>query len=484
MSDWSKPTLTSNYSDFVAEVKGRDDDLAKQFDGTTSPNVPTGTIKWNSSNRRHEKWNGSAWSELVAKATTAYAIRVEIANDADRLAGQLPSYYTDIPSRLGYTPFNTAGGTLSGAVQLAGIDLPAVVQHSGTGHQWRGRIVVKNAAADIAHFIGNYNGRGGVFGHSNALDGWAPLYLNTLGQYGHGLVYLPSTTFAFNNNSDTAYQILHAGNFNSYAPTLGGSGASGTWGINVTGSSSSAPVLSSLGTYSWSASTLPTSFAEGVTTSFVRPDDGWPNYGTVITARTYPGGGGTLQMYVPYGPSNGGNAVQVRFGNYSNNGGNSWTEWKSLLASDGGVVTGNIQVIGGRLQVKSDAGGSASWIDMFDDESPNGKKYLHANGNLIGFVGGDGTWKQYTNESGQVWAQNYGWLHDCFFSSVGNCIREGFGAGNAGNCSPGESSVINCYGSGNMMGYQRELVDNGGQIAVRSVRYYYNCNCNCDCTCY
>ncbi len=37
-----------------------------------------------------------------------------------------------------------------------------------------------------------------------------------------------------NNN-----QVLHAGNYNSYAPTLTGGGASGTWGINVTGSAGS-----------------------------------------------------------------------------------------------------------------------------------------------------------------------------------------------------------------------------------------------------
>ena len=34
--------------------------------------------------------------------------------------------------------------------------------------------------------------------------------------------------------------VLHAGNYNSYAPTLTGGGASGTWGINITGSAGSA----------------------------------------------------------------------------------------------------------------------------------------------------------------------------------------------------------------------------------------------------
>lgn len=35
--------------------------------------------------------------------------------------------------------------------------------------------------------------------------------------------------------TDSSYLVLHAGNYNSYAPSLTGSGASGTWGINVTG---------------------------------------------------------------------------------------------------------------------------------------------------------------------------------------------------------------------------------------------------------
>ena len=37
------------------------------------------------------------------------------------------------------------------------------------------------------------------------------------------------------------YTLLHAGNYNSYSPTLTGTGASGTWGINVTGTAGSAP---------------------------------------------------------------------------------------------------------------------------------------------------------------------------------------------------------------------------------------------------
>ena len=44
-------------------------------------------------------------------------------------------------------------------------------------------------------------------------------------------------------NSNT---VLHAGNYNSYSPTLTGGGASGTWSINITGSAGSASSASSV----------------------------------------------------------------------------------------------------------------------------------------------------------------------------------------------------------------------------------------------
>jgi hypothetical protein len=64
MADWSLPTLTSTYTNFLAEVKNRDVDLALQFDGTTTTNLATGTIRWNSSANTWQKWTGSAWGAL------------------------------------------------------------------------------------------------------------------------------------------------------------------------------------------------------------------------------------------------------------------------------------------------------------------------------------------------------------------------------------------------------------------------------------
>ena len=121
------------------------------------------------------------------------------------------------------------------------------------------------------------------------------------------------------------------------APSISGTNATGTWGISVSGNAATAtssPLLSALGSYIWSASTLPTGYNQGIQASFVRSSDGWQNYGSVMNMNTYSGGGGALQMYVPYSPTYGGTGLQVRFGNYDVSSGNSWTAWKTLLASD------------------------------------------------------------------------------------------------------------------------------------------------------
>ena len=51
-----------------------------------------------------------------------------------------------------------------------------------------------------------------------------------------GNLYTRGNIYAGNSTSNL---VLHAGNYNSYAPTLTGTGASGTWGISITGTATS-----------------------------------------------------------------------------------------------------------------------------------------------------------------------------------------------------------------------------------------------------
>ena len=66
MADWSLPATTSTYVNVLANLKDRDLDCAKLFDGVTVTNPAPGMIRWSSTNARLEKWNGTAWVALAA----------------------------------------------------------------------------------------------------------------------------------------------------------------------------------------------------------------------------------------------------------------------------------------------------------------------------------------------------------------------------------------------------------------------------------
>jgi hypothetical protein len=119
--------------------------------------------------------------------------------------------------------------------------------------------------------------------------------------------------------------------------TIGGTVTAPTFIGNLSGNAATAtssPLLSALGSYVWSESSLPMAFPQGIQTSFVSAAQWFPNYGSLMNMNTYAWGGGALQLFTPYSPGNGWTGLKVRFGNYEVNSGNSWTPWKTLLASD------------------------------------------------------------------------------------------------------------------------------------------------------
>ena len=74
------------------------------------------------------------------------------------------------------------------------------------------------------------------FGHIPSNTNYGTFLSNVEGQIGlllsnDGVAYLTTNTNYLTKN----YTILHSGNYNSYAPKLDGTGASGTWGISISG---------------------------------------------------------------------------------------------------------------------------------------------------------------------------------------------------------------------------------------------------------
>jgi hypothetical protein len=75
MTDFSKPTVTDNYTASPGTMQATITDIARQFEPTatgTHTNVPTNMIRWNAANNYWEKYNGSAWAALTA----TYAISI------------------------------------------------------------------------------------------------------------------------------------------------------------------------------------------------------------------------------------------------------------------------------------------------------------------------------------------------------------------------------------------------------------------------
>lgn len=193
--------------------------------GTISAVV--GQLAWKNYNNNHTIFDASAGTSPDGTAV----------NNTNAQIAWAGSY----PTLMGWNGANTYGVRVDSArisdvssSVAAGGDGAITSQHNGnTG--WMGRILSKNATSDKAAFLGTYGGIAGVFAHNNALTAWADLYVNTVDGASGGAVRLPATTFI--NSS----QAIHAGNYSSYSPTLTGTGASGTWGINVTGTAAAVP---------------------------------------------------------------------------------------------------------------------------------------------------------------------------------------------------------------------------------------------------
>lgn len=93
MANHALPTTTSLYTDVLTNLKDRIDDSLKMLDSVnTSPtNVPTNSIRWNSTTTLWEKYDGSSWISLAA----SYAIKVLkssnlVGGNSTTLLGSIP----------------------------------------------------------------------------------------------------------------------------------------------------------------------------------------------------------------------------------------------------------------------------------------------------------------------------------------------------------------------------------------------------------
>lgn len=130
----------------------------------------------------------------------------------------------------------------------------------------------------------------------------------------------------------------------------------------------------------------------------------------------------------------------------------------SRVAKSGDTMTGRLTLPSATIT------STAPQID-FTDTDQGTTRYLHVNGNLMGFLNTGGGWDMYANNSGQVWAANYGWLHDRFAAKSAEAALD-----RINNCS------WNCAALNGSATLSVGVSKSGTQLYVHT----NNCNCQCN----
>lgn len=170
---------------------------------------------------------------------------------ADTWTLDTSTYLTGITSgqvttALGYTPYNSSNpnGYITSSSSITGSSTSLVSPNSSTVVSADAATAMPPNGQSFIHTLGT--GPSANDGHILAMS-WA----NTTSVYG-AQIWMdtdPTSRMAIRSRSGTGVwnswsEVLSSNNYNSYSPTLTGGNASGTWGINITGSAGSATNVS------------------------------------------------------------------------------------------------------------------------------------------------------------------------------------------------------------------------------------------------
>lgn len=239
--NFANPILTTAYADFLAQMKERDTDLARMFDPAvvTTSGLPDKSVRWSSAANKWQKLDfaTATWSDLSA----AYAINIS-GNAATATTLQTArtingvsfngSANINVNTNQVVTFNNLGTGSTSGAsfngssgvtVSYNTIGAPSTAGLGATG-TWGINISGTAATATILQTARTING---VSFNGSANINVNNNYALTISNAGDGVA--SGITF----NGGTARTI----SYNSVgAPSVAGAGATGTWGISISGS--------------------------------------------------------------------------------------------------------------------------------------------------------------------------------------------------------------------------------------------------------
>jgi hypothetical protein len=225
------------------------------------------------------------------------------------------------------------------------------------------------AATGTAAEIGMSGGQGYIFVYNRDTSSYGTLNIAASAanmQFSGSTINVSSGALQQGGN-----QVLHASNYTSYSPSLGGTGASGTWGISITGSAASASTAS-LATAATRlqyndgprdlSDRLPNTFTRTVVFDFVGAGtgNGSGNYAGVMTYSPWTGttaSTGDSSYQLAFANQTGVNASGQPKLSIRNGIDSTWNAWHVLLHSgnyssyalplSGGMMTGHIGHIRG-----------------------------------------------------------------------------------------------------------------------------------------
>lgn len=147
-ANWSLPSVTSLVTAFPNEIKARDEDLAKQFDGFSGSeaNLVAGTIRWSSALNRWQRWSGTAWGELAS----TYALTSLTTTGNATINGNLTVTGT-VTGSVGAGSFTQAGtGAVTRTVESKLRDVVSVKDFGAVGNGATDDTAAIQAAIDYA----------------------------------------------------------------------------------------------------------------------------------------------------------------------------------------------------------------------------------------------------------------------------------------------------------------------------------------------
>jgi hypothetical protein len=196
-----------------------------------------------------------------------------------------------------------------------------------------------------------------------------------------------------------SYPILHSNNYNSYAPTLTGTGASGTWGISVTGNA--ANVTGVVAVANGGTGTATPSLVAGTNVTITGT---WPNQTVNATASaSFPSGTAMLfaQTAAPTGwtksTTHDNKALRVVSGTASSGGTVAFTTAFASQAVAGTVSTTTSNTSPGG-SFTGTTGGTSLTIAQMASHSHNTQIGAAANGNS----GGNSIYSVFVSNGGQA----------------------------------------------------------------------------------